>query len=101
LLENAEKDIEGVYKYILKSGNKTAAMGLLRNLKDACDSLSENPERGHIPAELSQFGLFEYRQIILKKFRIIYQIAEPNIFIFGIIHGSRNISEILRQRVMI
>jgi hypothetical protein len=38
---------------------------------------------------------FEYRQIIAKKYRIIYQLAKPNIFVFGIIHGNRNISEVL------
>lgn len=101
LLDTAEKDIESIYRYIRKSGNKTAAIDMLLCLQKACRSLSENPERGHIPVELSQIGQFEYRQIIIKKYRIIYQVAEPNVFIFGIIHGSRNISEVLRQRVMI
>ncbi len=101
LLEDAVKDIEAIYQYIRKSGNKTAARAMIKSIREACDSLSKNPERGHIPAELSQIGQFEYRQIITKKYRIVYQLAKPNIFIFGIIHGSRNIREVLRQRIMI
>ena len=101
LLEDAVKDIEAIYQYIRKSGNKTAARAMIKSIREACDSLSKNPERGHIPAELSQTGQFEYRQIITKKYRIVYQLAKPNIFIFGIIHGSRNIREVLRQRIMI
>ena len=100
LLEEAIKDIEAIYRYIRKSGNKKAAKDMIQNIRKACNSLSENPERGHIPHELSQIGQFEYRQIIEKKYRIIYQLANPNIFIFGIIHGNRNIGEILRRRVL-
>ena len=67
LLEEAVKDIEAIYRYIRKSGNKKAAKDMITTIREACDSLSENPERGHIPDELSQIGQFEYRQIIAKK----------------------------------
>lgn len=33
--------------------------------------------------------------LIQNQFRIIYQVAEPNVFVFGIIRGARNISEVL------
>ena len=100
LLEDAVKDIEAIYRYIQKSGNKKAAKDMIINIRKACDSLSKNPKRGHIPDELSPIGQFEYRQIIEKKYRIIYQLAKPNIFIFGIIHGNRNIGEVLKQRIL-
>jgi len=101
LLEEAIKDIEAICRYIRKSGNKKAATDMVINIRKACNSLSENPDRGHIPAELSQIGQFEYRQIIEKKYRIIYQFAKPNIFVFGIIHANRNIGEVLRQRMLL
>lgn len=101
LLEEAIKDIEAIYKYLRKSGSKTAAKAMVDSMRKACNSLSENPERGHIPHELSKLDQFEYRQIVVKKYRVIYQIAKPNIFIFGIIHGNRNISEILKQRILL
>ena len=101
LLEEAVKDIEAIYRYIRKSGNKKAAKDMVINIRKACDSLSENPERGHIPVELSQIGQFEYRQIIEKKYRIIYQLSKPNIFVFGIIHGNRNIGDVLIQRMLL
>ena len=100
LLEEAIKDLEAIYRFIRKSGNKRAAKEMIQTIRQACDSLSENPQRGHTPNELSPIGHFEYRQIIAKNYRIIYQIAGPNIFIFGIIHGSRYISEVLRQRIL-
>jgi toxin ParE1/3/4 len=101
LLEAAVKDMEAIYRYIRKSGNKKAARDMVINMREACESLSENPERGHIPDELSQIGQFEYRQIVVRKYRIIYQLAKPNIFVFGIIHGNHNIGEVLRQRMLL
>ena len=101
LLEDAIKDLESIYRYIQKSGNKMAAKDMVINIRKACESLSEHPERGRIPDELSQIGLFEYRQIIVKKYRIVYQVTKPNIFIFGIIHGNRNIGDVLRQRLLL
>ena len=101
LLEEAIKDIETIYRYIRKSGSKTAAKDMVDSMRKACDSLSENPERGHIPHELSKIDQFEYRQIVVKKYRVIYQLTKSNIFIFGIIHGNRNISEILKQRILL
>ena len=100
LLEEAVQDIEAIYTHIQKFGNKQAARNMVSSLRKACDSLSENPERGHIPAEFSRTPHFEYRQIIQNKFRIIYQVAKPNVFVFGIIHGAQNISEVLRQRLL-
>jgi plasmid stabilization system protein ParE len=100
LLEEAVQDIEALYRHIRNSGNENAARDLVSSLRRACSSLSEHPERGHIPFELSRTSHFEYRQILQNKFRIIYQVAEPNVFIFGIIHGSRNIGEVLRHRLL-
>lgn len=72
---------------------------MVASLRKSCESLSENPERGHVPQELSKIGRFGYRQIVVEKYRIIYQVAAPNVFIFGIIHGSRAVGEVLRQRM--
>ena len=100
-LEDAVKDMEAIYRYIRKSGNKEAAKEMVRNIRKACNSLSENPERGNIPPELYQIRQFEYRQIIEGKYRIIYQLAKPNVFIFGIIHGNRDVGKVIKQRLLI
>jgi toxin ParE1/3/4 len=100
LLEEAVQDIEAIYRHIRKSGSATAAKNMVFSLRQACATLSENPERGHMPPELSRTSRFEYRQIIQNNFRIIYQVAEPNVFIFAVIHGARNIAEDFKQRLL-
>jgi plasmid stabilization system protein ParE len=100
LLEEAIQDIEAIYRHILNAGNEKAARDLVSSLRRACGSLSKHPERGHVPPELSRTSRFEYRQIIQNRFRIIYQVSKPNVFIFGIIHGARNIGDVLKQRLL-
>ena len=100
LLEDAVKDIETIYRYYRRSGSEKAAKDMVASLRKVCSSLSCHPERGHVPPELSRTSHFEYRQIIQNKFRIIYQIAEPNVLVFGIIHGARNIGEVMKQRLL-
>ena len=39
LLEDAVKDIEAIYQYIRKSGNKTAARAMIKSIREACGKL--------------------------------------------------------------
>jgi toxin ParE1/3/4 len=99
ILKEAEKDLDAVYSYLKNQAGKSIAQKEINLLETAWESLSENPERGSIPRELEVIDTFEYRQIIHKKFHIIYQISEGFAFIFGILNGRRNVSEILSQRL--
>jgi len=101
MLQEAEHDLEAIFRYLLGFGNPGAAKDMIRLIRQACDSLSQMPECGHIPPELARADNYEYRQIIVKPYRIIYQILESNVFIFGIIHGRRNVDDVLRQRLLI
>ena len=100
MLQEAEHDLEAIFRYILGSGNPGAAKDMIGLLRQACENLSQMPERGHVPPELARADNYEYRQIIVKPYRIIYQVVEYCVFIFGIIHGRRNVDEVLRQRLL-
>lgn len=76
-------------------------MQLAEQLSEICDSLSDNPERASTPAELKEINTFLCRQLVFKKYRIIYQIIGSVVIIHGIIDGRRNVKEVMRQRVMI
>ena len=100
MLQEAEFDLEAIFRYILDSGNPAAAKDMIRLIRKACNSLSRMPERGHAPPELARIDNFEYRQIMAESYRIVYQIVESSVFIFGIIHGRRNVDEVLKQRLL-
>ena len=97
----ARQDLLKIYRYIKNEGRPEAARQLYNQLSKACASLSQNPERGLVPAELNALANLPCRQIIIQNYRIIYQIIGKVVIIHGIIDGHRNIRETMRQRIMI
>jgi len=97
----ARQDLLKIYRYIKTDGRPETAKRLYEILSQACDSLSHNPERGHVPSELEGLSEMLCRQIVIKNFRIIYQIVGKVVIVHGIIDGRRNIRETMRQRVFI
>lgn len=97
----ARQDLFKIYRYIKNAGNPQNAKRFSDQLKAARLSLSDNPERGHIPAEIEGLSVMLCRQIVVKNYRIIYQIIGKVVVISGIIEGHRSIREVLRQRLLI
>ena len=97
----ARQDLLKIYRYIKTAGRPGAAKRLYEQLSIACDSLSQNSERGSVPSELEGISEMLCRQIVIKNYPIIYQIIGKVAIIHGIIDGRRNIREILRQRILI
>ena len=97
----ARQDLLKIYRYIKAAGSPEAAKRMYDQLSEACDSLSQNPERGNVPSELEGINEMLCRQIAIKNFRIIYQVIGKIVIIHGIIDGNRNIREVMRQRLLI
>ena len=58
------------------------------------------PERGHYPPELEKLGIYQYLEIHLEAYRIIYQILGPDVFVHAVLDGRRDIQELLYQRLI-
>jgi plasmid stabilization system protein ParE len=50
------QDLLKLCRYIKTDGRPEMAKLLLETFTEACDSLSQNPERGHVPTELEGFS---------------------------------------------
>ncbi len=98
--KGAKQDLFEIYSYVKGEGYPLNAKNLVSELKNTCNGLSEMPERGHIPPELERVGVFDYREIHIKVYRIIYQIIGPNVYIHCILDGRRDMQEILESRIL-
>jgi len=98
--KGAKQDLFEIYAYVKNKGYPLNAKRLLSELKNTCNSLSEMPERGHIPQELERIGVFDYREIHIKTYRIIYQIIGSTVYIHFILDGRRDIQGILERRIL-
>jgi plasmid stabilization system protein ParE len=97
----ARQDLFKIYRYIKDVGRPEIAKKFSEQIAAVCSSLAENPERGHVPTELEGLSDVLCRQLVHKNYRIIYQVIGHVVILQGIIDGRRNVSEVLRQRILI
>jgi len=100
LIREAEDDLFDIYGYILNNDSPAHAEYVLLKLQEACVSLDERPERGHIPPELERIGINEIKEIHFKPHRIIYEIEKKTVFIHCILDGRRDIQDLLERRLL-
>ncbi len=87
--EVAEADIDDIYDYIARDVPYYAELFADR-LITAVDKLEEHPEIGRHVLEAE--GREDIRELILQRYRIIYQIRTESIYIVAVIHGSRDLA---------
>lgn len=100
LVEDAEKDLLDIYQYIAVNDSVEQADRLLDHLEETVQKLETFPLRGHIPSELERIGVFDFKEINYKPFRIIYEIRESEVFVHCILDGRRDLQELLQKRVL-
>ncbi len=99
-VEDAEKNLFDIYSFVAKNDSVNKANDLLEKIEQLTKSLSEFPDRGHIPPELERIGIFEYKEIHYKSYRVIYQIIKNKIYVHCILDRCRDLSELLEYRLL-
>jgi toxin ParE1/3/4 len=100
IIEDAEQDILDIYDYIALSDSIEKAEYVLKNIEEKCFGLRELPNRGHFPSELERIGIFEYREIHFKPYRIIYQVIDSKVYIHCVLDGRRELQKLLENRLL-
>jgi len=96
---NAEFDLENIIEYI-KLDSIDIAKNIFFEIKEECQKLYYFPEKKRIVPELQQIGIAKYRELIYKRWRIIFKIKNKKVFILLVVDSSRNIEDILFQRLL-
>ena len=100
IISDAEEDIFDIYNYVLINDSREKAECLLSKLEKTCLSLKKYPNRGHVPPELERVGIYTYKEIHFKPYRIIYEITEKIVFIHCVLDGRRSLQELLENRLL-
>jgi len=100
ITDEAEQDIPDIYYYVTRNDSVAQAQALLDKLEETCSSLTELPDRGHIPPELEHVAVREYLEIHFKPYRIIYQVIDKTIFIHCVADGRRDMLSLLEHRML-
>lgn len=100
IIADAEEDIISIYKYVAINDSVQKAEILLKSIEERISNLSELANRGHIPPELERVGVYEYREIHFKPYRIIYQIIDSNIYVHCVLDSRRELEDLLQVRLL-
>ena len=83
-----QQTLEEVVSYLAEEA-PAAARRLLSEALETASSLSTLGERGRVVPE---FGNAQIRALFVYRYRLIYRVAEGEVFILALIHGARAIS---------
>jgi plasmid stabilization system protein ParE len=97
--KNAQFDLELIIEYI-KPSSKTVAKNIFFEIKKECDNLHFMPTRKKVVPELQHIGILKYREIIYKRWRIIFKIEESEVSVLLVVDSSRNLEDLLFQRLL-
>lgn len=100
LIADAEQDIEELYVYVAQHDSGEEAFKLLDKIEQTIMSLALMPMRGHYPPELEQIGVFDYREVFFKPYRIIYEVIEADVYLHCVLDGRRDMNDLLQQRIL-
>jgi len=100
LVAEAEDDIFDIYNYVAKYDSVDNADKFFGNLQNTINSLKLQPKRGSFLPELERIDVYEFREIHYKPYRIIYQITGDEVYVHCVLHGRRELQELLQQRLL-
>ncbi len=97
--ESATFDLESIIEYI-KLDSIATAKKIFLAIKKECEQLHYMPKRKRVVPELQQIGITQYREVIFQRWRIVFKIEEASVSVLAVVDSSRNIEDILFQRLM-
>jgi len=97
--KNAQYDLEEIIEYI-KTDSLKAAKDIFFEIKEQCNSLSTFPASRRVVPELQHIGVLHYRELIYKRWRIVYKVESEKIYILIVVDSSRDIEDILFRRLL-
>lgn len=100
LSEPALADLLDINDYYLCEVSDRVASEIIDGLETAVNNLTEFPDMGSIPKELLPLEIRQYRQIIQKPYRIIYETFADKIVVHAILDGRRDMQSLLLQRIL-
>jgi len=97
--DNAQYDLELIIEFI-KIESVSIAKEIFFEIKNECNQLYYMPTRKRVVPELQQIGIVQYREVLFKRWRIVFKIKESSVSVLAVIDSSRNIEDILFQRLL-
>lgn len=95
--KTAENDLLKIIEYIAQD-SQSNALKILRKIKKQVDDLYLSPKRCRIIPELYDQGITQYREMIIRHWRVMYRISGSKVYVLSVLDSRQNIEDILLKR---
>ena len=95
----AENDLARIIEYIAND-SPANALKVLNKLREKAANLHHSPKRGRIIPELQECGIYQYRELIVTPWRLMYRAQEDKVYVLAVLDSRQNIEDILLKRVL-
>jgi len=95
----AENDLKEIIEYIAAESPDNA-INVLSKIREHASNLYSLPARGRIVPELQDQGIPLYRELVISPWRLIYRIADLEVYVVSVIDSRRNVEDILLHKLI-
>ena len=100
LTRGAERDLAQLYGFLAAAESSARADAVLARIVASISRLQTAPTRGSFPPELLALGIREYRQLVLRPWRIIYRVDGAFVHVYLIADSRRDLQALLARRLI-
>ena len=99
-LQSARTDLQGIRRYVIAKFGPQTWRETSAKIQGDVAQLEALPYNGQIPAELSEMGFRNYRQIVSGMNRVIYEIDDPMVYIHLVVDTRRDLKDVLARLLL-
>ena len=96
----AEDDLVDLHGWLAARESAERADEVLDRIQNACAGLRRLPARGHVTPELARVGVFDFREVHVGPYRIIYEMGGRVVWVLAVLDGRRDIQDVLARRLL-
>jgi len=100
LLDGAQTDIRELRLYVNKIFGEATWQETYTDIKATVRNMVAFPLSGHIPPELAELGLSQYRQALSGMNRIIYEVQGDMLYIHIVCDTRKDLRALLTRRLL-
>ncbi|MGS0743771.1 type II toxin-antitoxin system RelE/ParE family toxin [Glaciimonas sp. GG7] len=99
VLDYAKIDYREIRKWVKMKFGENGWMEIKADFKKMLTQIGEMPFAGAITDEVTKLGLTDYRQRLVGKTRIIYQVKDHEVYVHMFVDTNRDFSTLLNARL--
>jgi plasmid stabilization system protein ParE len=100
ILDGAKGDFRDIRKYVKKQFGDLVWVEVNQEFKDAIKRVSDNPMLGTHLEELAELGYGNFRKILVRQTRVVYEFDNQQLIVHMFIHTKKDFKTHLTRRLL-